>query len=79
MNKRIALSGKNAPRGLHLQSFAVVWLLLDRFKAADWVWGVAGTVGFFILWILLYDFFTAVEFKIDYSKEKSSVLEAKVE
>lgn len=79
MKKRIALSQKNLPRGLNLQFFAVIWLLLDRLRAPEWVWGVAGSVGFFLFVVLLYDFFTAVDFKIDYRKEKSGDLEAKIE
>lgn len=71
MNKRRALSGKNLPRGLHLQLFAVIWLLLDRLQAAQWVWGVVGTICFFLFIFLVYDFFSANDVRLEDLERKT--------
>ncbi len=42
--KRKVLSLRGQQRGLNLPLYAVVWLLLDRFNPAGWIWGVVGTI-----------------------------------
>ena len=35
---------KNLPHTLPVNFTLMMWLLLDRFQAPGWVWGVVGTV-----------------------------------
>lgn len=56
--KRKALDRKNLPCSLPTSSTAIAWLLLDRFSAPGWLWGVSLTL-LAILWIAsIYDVFT---------------------
>ena len=50
MKKRKVIAQKNFSMRSPLMPTVVVWLLLDRFQAPGWVWGVVGTL-VAILWI----------------------------
>lgn len=45
------ISAKYLPARPPLLMSFVWWLMLDRLKASDWVWGVVGTLGA-IVWIV---------------------------
>jgi hypothetical protein len=49
MKHQKVVSNKNLPTRLPITLSIWVWLLLDRLKAASWVWGVVGTL-VVILW-----------------------------
>lgn len=49
------LSFKSGPSGLGLTFYAVVYLLLDKFQPAGWVWGVVGTICGLILIVNVVD------------------------
>lgn len=61
---RKALSGKNHPRRLGLSFYAVMWLLMDRWQPAAWVWGVVGTICALLFIFTLFDFFTAEDVEL---------------
>lgn len=44
MERRRALKRRNIHPGLGLIYYAVIWLLMDRYQPAMWVWGVVGTL-----------------------------------
>jgi hypothetical protein len=46
----IVIKKSNLPTRLPVLLTAVVYLLLDRFHPADWVWGAVGAV-FVLVWI----------------------------
>lgn len=50
MRNRKVLSRNSLPSYIPVQFTAIVYLLLDKFNAVEWVWGAAG---FFVvlLWI----------------------------
>ena len=50
-NEHEVLSGKNMPIRLPWQFTIVIYLLLDRFHVAGWVWGVFGTL-LGIVWVV---------------------------
>ena len=51
MKQRKVVSGKNLAMRSPLLVTLVFYLLLDRFDAAGWVWGVVGTI-MAILWVI---------------------------
>ncbi len=52
--KRFVILPKNMPARLPVWSTAVVWLLLDRLKPPEWVWGAVGFLMLTIWLILIY-------------------------
>ena len=62
--KRKALSTENRPRSLSLTFHAIVWLMLDRFDAPSWVWGMVGTLAALMFLFSLLDFFTAKDVEL---------------
>jgi hypothetical protein len=48
--RNYVISKKNIPTYPPFQFTAIVYLLLDRFQPAEWVWGVAWTI-LVLLWI----------------------------
>lgn len=53
MNKKNVLSNNSLPARLPVVFTAVVYLLLDKFQAAEWVWGAAGLF-LVLLWIFTF-------------------------
>ena len=53
MNKTKVISNKNFPVPMPLQFSAIVYLLLDKFHADSWVWGVVCTI-LAIFWIAYF-------------------------
>ncbi len=43
MKKRV-ISPKNLPSKIPVYQALIVYLMLDKLNAADWVWGVMGTI-----------------------------------
>lgn len=66
MKRKKVLSWKQLPAKPPFLFGMVCWLLLDRFSAAGWVWGVVGTlVGImFIGWV--YSLFTEDQIELDH-------------
>lgn len=52
MKNRKVISYKNLPSKIPLLSSAVAYLLLEKFNAAGWVWGVFITL-FSLIWIVM--------------------------
>jgi len=50
MQKKNVLANNSLPTRLPIQFTAIVYLLLDKFQAVEWVWGAAG-VFVVLLWI----------------------------
>lgn len=50
MTARKVIHVKHLPARLPLFQTLVAWLMLDRFQAPGWVWGVVGTF-FALVWI----------------------------
>jgi len=44
------IARKNTPTGLPIFTTVVIYLMLDKFHAAPWVWGAVGTL-LIIIWI----------------------------
>jgi hypothetical protein len=53
MPKLKVISKKNLPTRFPLVSSCVAFLMLERFHAAGWIWGVAGTC-FAVLWVACF-------------------------
>jgi len=49
--KHKVIAGKNLPAKLPIALSVALWLLMDRYHAPGWLWGVVGTV-MAIYWIL---------------------------
>jgi hypothetical protein len=52
MKRHKVISPKNLPVQLPIKSTIVLWLLLDRLKVPQWVWGCMGALTV-ILWAAL--------------------------
>ena len=61
---RRALAGKNRPVRTSLMSWVVVWLLLDRFQAPLWAYGIWGTLAVLTTIAQVYDWATAREVEL---------------
>lgn len=69
MKKRKVIPRKNIPVHWPISMTAIAYLLLDKFKAPEWVWGIGGTLAV-ITWILAgISIFTAEETEIFEEKE----------
>lgn len=53
------LSFANFPSRLPLTGILVIGLLLDRVHAPGWLWGACGTIMFFLVVGVLYQYLTA--------------------
>ena len=49
MKERKVISGNNIPVRIPVIDAIVLYLLLDKFNAAAWIWGVVGT-----LWAIMF-------------------------
>lgn len=70
------VSRKNLPAKLPIYSTAVAYLLLDKFHAADWVWGVIGTL-YTLIWIICIVAIVKQEQVELFPKESESAQKAK--
>jgi hypothetical protein len=61
---RRALATKNAPRKIPLVFWAVVGLVMDRFNAPGWAWGVVGTCAVVGIVLCITDFFLSEEVEL---------------
>jgi hypothetical protein len=68
MEKRKVIITKNLPGRYPLQLTVIVYLVLDKFNADGWVWGVCGAF-MFILWLAAI-FDNATSEKVDIFKDK---------
>jgi len=59
--KRKALSGRNRPAQLGLNSLLLWALLFDKFGIPDWAWGAYALFAAFIIFANLYDIFVNSE------------------
>lgn len=50
MRKTKVISRAELPGRLPIYQTILIWLLLDRMQASQWIWGVMGTL-FGLLWI----------------------------
>jgi hypothetical protein len=51
MKPVLKIDTKHMTFGIPLQLTAIVYLLLDKFQAAGWVWGVVGTL-LALIWLV---------------------------
>jgi len=61
---RRALAGKNRPVGTSLMTWVTFWLLLDRFQAPMWAYGVWGTLAALVTIAQIHDWVTAREIEL---------------
>lgn len=64
MQKRKALSGKNTPRSLRLETFAVILLVADRFNPTPFAWGIILTTVAILFLLVLLDVFNAEDVEL---------------
>lgn len=72
MKERKTIATKNLPTRIPLLSFVVIYLLLDKFNAPGYVYGIVGTLAVIILIALIYGMCTEQEVDIFKEDDKRS-------
>lgn len=63
-NKKRVISRKNLPKRIPLYQAMVAYLMLDKFNASGWVWGVVGTIFFLVTIVSFHDIMTEDEVEL---------------
>jgi hypothetical protein len=61
MKKRKVLPERVMPPRLATPFYAILWLYMDRYQPAGWVWGVVGTIGAVLLALNVFDLLNTEE------------------
>jgi hypothetical protein len=67
--KQKVIASKNIQLSFPLSLTILAYLLLDKFNASGWLWGVVGTI--FVIWYIAVIFSWATTEVVDIFEEKS--------